>query len=436
MKKFFISAALGGLLCPCSVRAEDAASELEMFSSSEVVTQAASAAGPAEEKKTVGFSGDVVSVVEDVVYSSSSAHPLNSYIVGNLLLDVRLKNGVKAFANMETGYYSRTRETDSALREAFLDFNIDRRIYFRTGKQVLQWGRCTLWNPTDLINVEKKTFVRKIGYRDGAYGLKVHIPFGTARNIYGFLDTGGELNDRDLGGALKFEFLTGRTEMAFSGWAKRARRPVLGYEISSRLGNVDISGEASLARRDNTRFIRDDGGTLDIYRKNDDWVTKAAVNFSKGFRLGNFNDRLTAATEFFYNQTGYVKTPFRDDAVYNLSVPLVSAGPAGTPVYRTTGTKEEFMLANGLYEPNYLARYYGAVFTGISRFIITDMTLKLNYIRNLNDGSGVLSTGVAYKNINDFSAGCLVNSYFGGAGREYTFSRARLLVQLTAGVSF
>ncbi|MEI7529016.1 MAG: ATP-binding protein, partial [Elusimicrobiota bacterium] len=259
MRISFPLAALALALNPAAAFAGDAAAELEMFSSSEVVTQPAAAPAEAEEKKTLGFSGEALSVLEDVVYSTAAGNSLNSYVVGNLMLDARLKNGVKAFANMETSYYSRTRQTASVLREAFLDFNLGRRVYFRTGKQVLQWGRCYLWNPVDLINVEKKTFVRKIGYRDGAYGLKFHVPFGTDYNIYGFVDTGNAAEDRDLGGALKFELLTGRTEMAVSGWAKRGRRPVFGYDLSSRLGDVDIAGEVSLARRDNTHFIRDNG---------------------------------------------------------------------------------------------------------------------------------------------------------------------------------
>ena len=426
MKRSVILLVSGAIIWPCAAFAEDAASELEMFSTPEVVTQAAAAPGSAEEKKSLGFSGDVVSVLEDVVYSSSTGNPFNSYITGNLLLDARLKNGVKAFANMETTYQPRTRETTSVLREAFVDFNIERGVYFRTGKQVLQWGRCYLWNPTDLINVEKKTFVRKIGSRDGAYGVKFHVPFGTDYNIYGFLDTGGASEDRDLGGALKFELLAGKTEMAISGWAKRNRRPVFGYDLSSRLGGVDIAGEVSVARRDNTRFIRDNAGTLETYLSDDDWVTRAAVNFSEGFRLGNFNDRLTVTTEFFYNQHGYTKSPFLDKTTYAYSGPLALF----------TGTKGQFLVGNGLYEPNYMARYYGAVFTSIGRFIITDMTLNLNYVRNLNDHSGVLSGGVTYKNLNDFSAGCLVNAYLGPAKREYTISGAKLSVQLTAGVSF
>ena len=416
-------------MLPAFAFAEDAASELEMFSSSEVVTQAsAPQSARGEEKKTIGLSGELTSVMEEVVYSSASADPLNSYILGNLLLDARLKNGVKAFADLETSYYPRLHQTTTTLREIFLDFNINDRVYFRTGKQVLQWGRCYLWNPTDLVNVEKKPFVPKIGSREGAYGMKFHIPFGTGYNIYGFLDTGSAETGRDLGGALKFELLTGRTEMAFSGWAKRNRRPVFGYDLSSRLGGVDIAGEVSVARRDNGRFIRYDNGALETFRKEEEWMTKAALDLGRGFRLGNYNDRLNVTAEFFYDQSGYAKSPFRDKTIYAFSGPLALAVPAGT--------KAVYLLGNGLYEPNYLSRYYGAVFASVGRFIMTDMTLNVNYIRNLSDDTGVLSTGVAYKNLNDFSAGCLVNAFLGPADGEYTFSGAKLFAQLTAGISF
>jgi len=401
-------------------------SEAELFSGEDMIAATAPVAAPVEERKTVGFSGEAVSVLEGVVASTSN--PLNSYITGNFMLDARLKSGVKAFANMEATYNSRSRETVSDLREVFLDFNIADRVYFRTGKQVLQWGRCSLWNPTDLINIEKKTFIRKIGYRDGAYGVKFHAPFGTDYNIYGFLDTGSAEEDRDLGGALKFEFLAGRTEMAFSGWGRRNRSAVFGYDVSSRLGDVDIAGEVAVAGRDNTRYVREEAGTLSTYLKDDRWTTRAALNLSRGFRLGDFNDRLTVATEFYYNQNGYTRSPFRDRASYAFSGPLAALLPAGT--------KRDFLIGNGLFEPNYMGRYYGALFTSVGRFIITDMTLSANYVRNLSDDTGVLSTGVTYRNINDFSAGCLVNAYLGRPRGEYTFSGAKMSVQLTAGVSF
>lgn len=415
-------------LCPALSFAEDAASELDMFSSSELVTQAAATEPAAAEKKTLGISGQLVSVMEDVVYSSSSKNPLNTYILSNVYLDARLKHGVKGFANVETTYFARTRVTTATLREVFLDFNIENRVYFRTGKQVLQWGTCSLWNPTDLVNVEKPTFVQKVGAREGAYGLKFHIPYGTKYNVYGFLDTGNAATDSDLGGALKFEFLAGRTEMSFSGWAKRNRRPVFGSDLSSRIGDVDVAAEVSASHRDNTLYLRNDGGVLNAVRKEQEWPLKAAVDFRKGFRLGNFNDRLTVGTEFFYNQNGYTKSPFKDKKIYAFSGPLASTLPAGT--------KSIFLLGNNLYDPNYLSRYYGALFTSVSRFIITDMTLSVNYIHNFNDNSGALTAAVNYLNLNDFSAGCLLMAPLGPANGEYTFSGAKLLIQLTAGILF
>lgn len=401
--------------------------EAELFSDAEMITAPAAAAAPAEEKKTLGFSGELTAVAEDLFYSTGASGAFNSYMKANLLMDARLKGGVKAFANLEATYTRGATETESSLRELFLDFNLDRRVYFRAGKQVLQWGRCNLWNPTDLINVEKNPFIRRIGYREGAYGLKAHMPFGAAYNLYAFADLDAG-DDRDPAGALKFEFLTGATEMAFSGWARRHRRPVFGYDISSRAGDVDLAGELSVARRDNTVYAREQGGSLYTYREKKAWTPRAALTLSRGFRVGDFNDRLTVAGETFYNANGYTKSPFRDGRLYAFTGPLAALLPAGT--------RGQFIVGNGLYEPNYMARHYAALFTTFTRFIVTDMTLSANYIRNLNDDSGAVSAGVSYRNLQDFSAGFLATAFTGPDKGEYTWTGARLLLQLTAGVSF
>ncbi len=411
-------------------------SESEMFSSSDVVTAPVSTAKQVEAQKTIAFSGQITSVMEGVGISTAAENGLQSYIVSNSFFDVRMKNDIKAFANVETTYQSQTKTTTFVLRELFFDFNLDRRVYLRTGKQVLQWGRCTLWNPTDLINVEKKPFVRKIGYREGAYGLKLTAPFGAKKNLYGFLDTGNAQTSDNLGGAMKYEFMAGDTEMAFSGWSKNSYNPMLGYDFSTRVGYVDILGEASISKGENVNKIRLDQGLLDIYRNNSDWDPRASINFSKGFRLGNFNDRLTVSTEFFYNSLGYDENLFSDKTAYALKTPIIAPNGLGGVTTINSASKKDFLLANNLYDPNYLSRYYGALFTTITRFIITDMTFSANYIRNFNDGSGVISSGVLYTNIYDLSAGLLVNTTVGPDNSEYTFPGYKYDIQLTAGIAF
>lgn len=427
------------LFSVASCMSAETINEDEMFSNPDIFTQTpaiAESTPAAEEKKTIGFSGEVTNVLASIIYSTSTSNSLYSYTVANIFLDVRMKSGIKAFANLETTYLSQSKTTEVALRELFFDFNFRRKVYLRTGKQVLQWGRCYLWNPTDLINIEKKTFIRKIGYREGAYGTKLHIPFGTKYNIYGFIDTGNVPSVEDTGAALKFEFLTGRTEMAFSGWAKSSYYPVFGYDISSRIGDVDIAGELSVAQKDNTRYVRLEEGMLKIIHKNEEWVPRASIDFSKGFRLGNFNDRFTLTSEFYYNHLGYDEDLFNDTSIYQFNSPLIKTDSSGTTVVQTSGTKKDYLLGNGLYEMHGYSRYYGAIFASITRFIITDMTLNVNYVRNLCDGSGIVSTGASYKNMNDFFCGLLLNSYFGAENREYTYSKEKYNAQLTAGIAF
>ncbi|MBF0204465.1 MAG: hypothetical protein HQK67_09165 [Desulfamplus sp.] len=138
-----------------------------------------------------------------------------------------MKDGYKAFGSFELKHDASVNEgksgddkTTFSTKELFADFNFNRNIYLRAGKQVLSWGQCYLWNPTDMINVENKSFLHKLEAREGTYGIKGHIPFGTAVNIYGFANLEDADEGGDVAGAGKFEFLVNGTEMAFSAWAK------------------------------------------------------------------------------------------------------------------------------------------------------------------------------------------------------------------------
>ena len=230
-----------------TVCSQEAIDESDLFKDSSSIVADSSLVNNTEmsqgqnDKKSVSFSGEITSTGifsgdRDLLDSSlEKSTQLTTYIVGNIFLDIRQFHGIKAFANLETRYLPSMNETVVDLRELFLDANIGHRLYFRTGKQVLQWGRCYFWNPTDLINVEKKLFIQKIGYREGAYGIKTHVPFGTRANLYGFVDTRNASGVDSVAGVAKAEFLLGGVEMAFSVWDKSKFQPVFGYDFSTSL---------------------------------------------------------------------------------------------------------------------------------------------------------------------------------------------------------
>jgi hypothetical protein len=378
-----------------------------------------------KEMKSVGVSGEITSVAIGSSERGFLNDPaldrtlMSTYITGNLLLDVRLLQGFKALGNMEVSYNADSSSPDISLRELFVDVNIGHKIYLRTGKQLLQWGQCYLWNPTDLINVEKKSFIQKIGYREGTFGLKAHIPYGTTANFYGFIDTRNAARIDSLACAAKAEILLNGTEMALSIWDKRGNKPVYGLDISTQIFKINFNGEVALYQLYKTSLL------------NKKWVPRIAVNASKSFDAFDVTDRISVTSEFYFNSVG------DDSKRINLGKILATLGDR-SPIADSlpTNMQSGSLMMSGLYEPNNFSKYYGALFISVSKFILSDMTLSCNAILNLNQMCATISTGLSYRMLNDFSIGLQVINYVGSDNTEYTISGRSVDLQLTAGVVF
>lgn len=424
MKKFMLLL----LIIPVHLFAADGpVNEDELFSGSETVVENTfmdESLKDQLDRRSVAISGEITSAVlysdinDSAVSDMTGKESLKPYIVGDLFFDARLPGGYKGFGSFELVHDASVDKNETgteparfSVKEIFVDFNFSRYIYFRTGKQVLSWGQCYLWNPTDMINIENKSFLNKLESREGTYGIKGHIPFGTSVNIYGFADMNQAESGSDIAGAGKLEFLIKDTEMAFSAWGKRGFHPVYGYDISGNLFGIDIKGEASYSRGSNTEKVEYEG-LLPVTVKSDSDVYRASLNLSRDFDFGEKADRINISIEMFYNGDGYKDNPFEDQALTMV------------------------MMSEGLYEPNYLSRYYAALFITVNEFITSDFTLTLNGISNIEHKSYIVSSGLTYTNINDFTAGAVLNTYLGDKDGEYRAAGVRYDVLVTAGILF
>jgi hypothetical protein len=352
----------------------------------------------------------------------------SNLVYSDVFFDLRMKEGMKAFLSLEGSYnfnpgktieiengYPREVEADKAdavVKELFMDANIKNKVYFRVGKQVLEWGRSYFWNPTDLINIERKDFFDMDKSREGARGIKVHIPSGVKRNIY--IYTGLEDVDKaeDASLAAKYEFLVGTTEMSFSGWTKRGYKPVFGYDFSGLLWGMTVRGELSLSHGDNRWYMEENDFTL--YKKQG-WVPRASLGFTKCFDNGDIANRISLTGELYYNNAGY------DDNIFTKI--------ANQPLERAIFAKAIYM--QDVYEPYRNSRYYAAAFCSVRKFIVSDMTFNVNGILNLVDDSGILSTGVFYQPaLKDWNLEFTVNTFLGGENTEATFTGDRYSFKL------
>ena len=398
------------------------------------------------DKKSVSLSGQltaaaVVSVsrkgVEEQLLKEVG---LTTATVGNIMLDIRLPGNIKAFADLQAAYVPNNNTMIVGLQEIFIDANINHQVYLRVGKQVLQWGRCYFFNPTDLINIEKKLLYSKVGTREGAFGLKMHVPFGTVANIYGFLDTRNVTSPESLSGAIKVEGLLGNTEMALMAWGKQGYNIVYGFDISTKVLGVDISGELGMSQGDNYDLLDIIRDSIMTTTRKGCWTPRAAIGVSRAFDCLDVSDRISTVVEFYYNHAGYDENGFADQKQYlGLRVPSLVHLPTGQmiPIEKDSlMTRSAYLSAKNLYRANDYSRYYLAYFVSLAKFIMSDMTLSCNGIINIPQSSAMLTAGISYVNMHGFSVGLTLIGYAGAKNTEYTFNGKAITTQLTAGLTF
>jgi hypothetical protein len=451
-------------------------SEEEMFGGGETVT-------PSDkiknnditsdiEKKSITMNGFLNSRTSVNVKRSSILRDLKvidsnnflSYFQSNFGLDARLLKGIRGYFNISADYYpagipkARTFQVPLAylgipsyftkvdlmavekinavftINEVFVDVNISKIIYFRFGKQVLRWGVGYLWTPNDLVNVERKNILDSSQVREGAYGLKVHVPFGTRANIYSFIDFTKARNLSDISMANKVEVLFKNTEMALSILLKKKNVPVYGYDITSRILGLDFHGEISLSYGDNSRSLRvypwyitvpnssvilqtvylapGNAQILD-HRVKGKWIPRASAGFGRGFEVKDIKDRIRIDVEAFYNHAGYDRNVFEKD--------VLSVG---------------YFLSRGLYTPNYYGRYYAGMFITIRQMFVEELSAMVNCIVNIQDQSSVISGMITYAPYYDLNLNLQVNGFIGKQNREYTVYGNYLITEFSAKLVF
>ncbi len=437
------------LLFPLALSASSGidVNEQSMFSDTTQITDSTSmvqnavARESGEDKKSLGFSGNVLSVMQSGVTRSYMQKPdvrqssFGGSVVGDMNLDARLQRGFKAFADLEWSYNTNAAATSQSggldsgtswrMPELFVDANINHKVYFRAGKQVLQWGRCYFFNPTDLVNIDHKTFFQRIGSREGVYGAKIHVPFGTTWNLYGFLDAHDAQRPDSLAAAAKIEWLLGGTEMSAMIWDKGHRDPVYGADVSTRILGLDINGEAALYQTFESKTLAFQGGMPRIETNQKDWEPRVALGLGKSFNVSGIQDRLNTVAEFYYNRPGVA-------GKHMGLADLIAVAPAGGASTNALAA----LMSSGFYEPNSYSQHYAAFFATFNRFIRSDITLTFNTIGNLDQQCAILSSGFMYQDINDFNLGFFVYGFAGPQDAEYTLSRQAIQIQLTAQVVF
>jgi hypothetical protein len=406
-------------------------SEDEFFGSAGVEAKQGAAEKPnaAEavevEKEKLGFSGQLQSlsaytVTRNFVQGTAGVND-NTFantVMGDFLVDARLPKSYRMFMDLNINYVPtgvpvpetfsgfpgpgtltlvQNQTTLLDIKEVFVDFNFANTVYFRAGKQVLQWGTGYFWNPTDLINVSHKSFTNLNALLDGVFGLRGDVTFTPSFHLYTFINLNGVQDLTDVAYAARTEFLAGKAELGLVGWYEYNKIPVFGADLTMPLfWELNMTGEASLSYGDNQQKYDTSGNA---YSVSSQLVPKVDLGLSRTFDAFNVQDRVSVMTEFFWNSDGYNQNMFQDLTGLNLNT-----------FYST------------YYHAGYYGQYYGALFISIGSFGLTNMTLSLDGLCNFSDMSAIALVGLSYEPVSNFTLQVQVGSYLGANNGEYTIS--------------
>lgn len=384
-----------------------------------------------------------------------SNNTLSSYFQADLNLDIRPAPGFKVFTEFSLIYspvnpISQTASNTLLLsaKEFFADFNLGQAIYFRLGKQVLTWGRGFFWQPTDLVNLEKRDVVNRDLIREGNYGLRVHIPYKTLFNLYSFLNLGSTLNYDQYAWSVKTEARFGGLEVALSTLLRPKRQAVYGADFSFGLAGWNITGEASLFQEGQMDRLGTNITEVVVFGvtnripvpriyRNDTTFAKASLGATKSFD----ENRWTFGIEGYYNGEGY-----DDNRLEDTNFTALWAGNALPTAYLQATALSNFnsqpladwnkALGRVWYNALDHGKWYAAVFLSRGELFNKTTTIGLTGVLNLLDLSALVSLSASYSPVDQFAVNLRLPFYLGESGREFTFQKNFLPLQLELSYRF
>jgi hypothetical protein len=361
----------------------------------------------------------------DVYFDGRPSDRLRGMVVGRLSFDPTLSAQGTGFLGINPSDGSPATPTGTArpnpsvlLDQAWLRFDIARRLFISAGKQHVKWGTSRFWNPTDFLSPQRKDPLAVFDARTGASMLKLHVPWeAKGWNFYGIalLDNAGPASTLGrIGGALRAEVVLGEAEMGASAVLQRGRKPRFGFDISSALGPIDVYGEAALKKGSDRPLYRlregvsfeefldqikgietiEDLNKLPVESYFPDSLTpQGSGGFTYTFAYSE-SDTATVGFEYFYNSTGY-------------------NAPIAYP----------YLILQGAYQPFYVGRHYGAFYAVLVGPGSWDKTsFILSNLGNLSDLSFTSRIDVLHRALSYLSVEAYVAASYGTKGGEFRFA--------------
>ena len=298
--------------------------------------------------------------------------------------------------------------------ELYSDFDYKNKVYFRVGKQVVNWGVGYFFSPADVISLTPVDPQNPTIEREGPVALKMNAPFAGVDNLYLYLianqafATNGSFQINDVAVAPKAEFVVGDYEIGVGGYYQRNQRPKAMMTATGSIGKIGVFGEAVVSQGADGTLVRKSGTSLLGYETYTD-TTTPYFSGTAGFSYVQADWHLSLYGQYYYNGQGYADPSLEKEAYTLYAMQILT--PAGSPAPVSPA-----LSLQDLQQPG---RHYGAAVASWSNIRDSNVSLSLFWEGNLSDGSGIVSPSVSYQPFDYASFTAATHVAYGGDGTPF-----------------
>jgi hypothetical protein len=324
---------------------------------------------------------------------------------GSLYVNARPTSDLRVFMKARTSYpFSNTvtvgsesvEEVNLQIFEFFSDVNWEDRIFFRFGKQTVNWGVGYYWSPADIISLVPIDLDDPEAEREGPIAIKATAPFDLSSfDAYVIGDTSVQkLEDLGLAGRATAFFYPLEASIGLGYQKDRPLRIVSTLRYPWRDWNFFAEGRVSFGRAD--QKLVDNGFFVELQDDDSTYYSGTAGFLYLKSDLFESTVDLNATFQYYYNGEGYADVELLDDAYGYLQ--------AGENVFETVQNFGQHYIAGSL---------------GLSQIFIDDLSFSSFGQLNLSDLSGLLSTSLSYQFFDGLSMTGSLYFGFGDDPSEY-----------------
>lgn len=319
-----------------------------------------------------------------------------------LYVDARPSDSLRFFVKGEADYPF-VNAANYSLRELFADLTIDNTVFLRLGKQTINWGVGYWFSPANIINLGNKDPEDPTAELVGPVAIKLQVPVGN-NNYYLYAILQDMETKKTAGIAGKGEWVIGDTELSLGGLYRPDQPWAATATVSTKLWQFDVYGEGLLKGQDDRHFVLIDSSEplgIAITTHKNQLEGAATVGFTWIWSDDSANINLSLGGQYYWNGSGYA-----DQSIFNTYAAGIGAAIANGS-----------LSAADLYQRG---QHYAAVNVGLSDFFKTDLGLGVQWLANLQDGSGKLINTLSYSGIDKLRLSLIYTFNYGDKGSEFS----------------